>query len=56
MDDDGGIQWWAELGQHEVAEFEACLDKVELNKLENGFNAHPVKREFDKGEENGIHS
>lgn len=33
MDDDGGLQWWAEMGQREVVEFEAWLDKVDSEKV-----------------------
>ena len=29
MDDDGGIQYWQQLGQHEVAEYEAWIKAVD---------------------------
>jgi len=51
MNDDGGIYWF-----QTVAEEQEYLEYLEeLNKLNDGFNAHPVKSEFEKEQENGIH-
>lgn len=30
--DDGGLMWWAQLGAHEVDEFNAWLDVIESEK------------------------
>ena len=33
MDDDGGIQWWQQLGAQEIAEYEAWLDEQDRRLL-----------------------
>lgn len=32
---DGGLMWWAQLGAHEVDEFNAWLDVIESEKAMN---------------------
>ena len=45
MDDDGGIQYWQQLGQHEVEEYEAWLDSVNrfLDTVDRIDKRHEVK-------------
>lgn len=50
MDDDGGIQYWQQLGQHELQEYEAWLDEVDkrLNELDKRFNSELSNEEESK--------
>ena len=34
MDDDGGLMWWQQIGQQEIAEYEAWLDEQDQRLLE----------------------
>lgn len=46
--DDQGLQWWQQLGAHEVDEFNAWLDGIESEKA----IAQPVKSESENQHEN----
>jgi hypothetical protein len=50
MDDDGGIQYWQQLGQHEVAEYEAWLDELDkmVKELDKRFNSELLNEEESK--------
>lgn len=45
---DGGLMWWAQLGAHEVDEFNAWLDVIESEKA----IAQPVNAPDEKEIEN----
>lgn len=44
--DDGGLMWWAQLGAHEVDEFNAWLDVIESEKA----MTQPVNASDEKGD------
>lgn len=55
MDDDGGMQYWQELGQQEEQEFFSPVIKTEEENVSNGHPA-PVKSGISRRNLDGIYS
>lgn len=55
MDDDGGMQYWQQLGQQEEKEFLNLVMKTEEENVGNGHPA-PVKSGISRRNLDGIYS
>jgi len=54
VDDDGGMQYWQQLGQQEEKEFLNLVMKTEDENVSNGHPA-PVKSGISRSNLNGIY-